>query len=201
MALPIGLLVTVLVLAGGGLAVAAGARYVVGRITGDQEGTDRLVSAKSVKDKDVTLTVSQVIHTPDFTRVTVMASNDRPNSITLPLFQNCTLRGADGTTLQADSFRSDWSETLAPGTHGQRGIVVFPGHLPELGALGVAELRDRLRSRLRRPKEPHRDGPGLAPAVRRCPLRSRRPGIPAPARPAAVVGFTSQRPIGVIGGR
>ena len=72
-----------------------------------------------------------VIHTPDFTRVTVMASNDRPNSITLPLFQNCTPRGADGTTLQADSFRSDWSETLAPGTHDQRGIVVFPGHLPD----------------------------------------------------------------------
>ena len=130
MALPVGLLVTVLVLAGGGLAVAVGARYVVGWITGGQEGVDRLVSAKTVKDKDVTLTVSQVIHTSDFTRVTVTASNDRPNSITLPLFQNCTLRGADGTTLQADSFRSDWSETLAPGTHGQRGVVVFPGHLP-----------------------------------------------------------------------
>lgn len=112
------------------------------------------------------LTVSQVIHTSDFTRGTVTASNDRPNSIILPLFQNCTLRGAGRTTLQADSFRSDWSETLAPGTHGQRGVVVFPGHLPS--SLASRRSASRRSSRpASEPQEPHREWFGLAPAVRR----------------------------------
>ena len=103
MALPIGLLVTVLVLAGGGLAVAAGARYVVGRITGDQEGTDRLVSAKSVTGQGRHADRVGSSSTPRASPGSpTMASNDRPTSITLPLFQNCTLRGADGTTLQAN---------------------------------------------------------------------------------------------------
>jgi hypothetical protein len=37
--------------------------------------------------------------------------------------------GSDGTTLQADPFRSHWSNTLAPGIP-QRGVIVFSGHLP-----------------------------------------------------------------------
>ena len=46
-----------------------------------------------------------------------------------PLYGYCVFAGSDGTTLQADPFRSRWSDTLAPGIL-QRGVIVFSGHLP-----------------------------------------------------------------------
>lgn len=129
--LPVGILVTALVLAAGGWAVAAGTRYAVGWITGNEDGPNRLVEPVSGGSSGVRLTVTEVRHTQHFTRVTASVDNGLRNSITLPLFQNCTLRGADGTTLQADPFRSSaWAESVAAGAKGQAGTIVFPGHLP-----------------------------------------------------------------------
>jgi len=50
-------------------------------------------------------------------------------TVSLPLYGYCVFTGSDGTTLQADPFRSHWSNTLAPGFP-QRGVIVFSGHLP-----------------------------------------------------------------------
>jgi hypothetical protein len=137
--LPVGILVTVLVLAVGGWAVAAGTRYAVGWITGNEDGPNRLVQPVSGGSRGVALTVTDVWHTPHFTRVAASVDNGLRNSISLPLFQNCTLRGADGTTLQADPFRSStWAESVPAGVKGQAGTIVFPGHLPN--AVATASL-------------------------------------------------------------
>lgn len=50
--------------------------------------------------------------------------------MSLPLSGFCSLVGDDRTTLEADSFKSQWSETLAPGSS-QRGTITFNGHLPD----------------------------------------------------------------------
>lgn len=138
MSLPVGLLVAVLVLAAGGWAVASGTRYAVGWVTGTEDGPDRLVRPASSTSRGVTLTITAVRHTPHFTRVTATVDNRLKNSISLSLFQNCAVRGADGTTLQADPFRSDWTESVAAGVQGQGGTIVFPGHVPD--AVATASL-------------------------------------------------------------
>jgi hypothetical protein len=70
-----------------------------------------------------------VTYTAHFTQVGVAASNQTDTSLTLPVFDNCVFTGSEGTTLQADPFRSHWSETLPPGSL-QRGVIIFSGHLP-----------------------------------------------------------------------
>jgi hypothetical protein len=59
----------------------------------------------------------------------VAARNDTDTTVSLPLYGYCVFTGSDGTTLQADPFRSHWSDTLPPGIL-QRGTIVFSGHLP-----------------------------------------------------------------------
>ena len=78
----------------------------------------------------LTLTVESVTYTAHFTQVGVAARNQAGTSLSLPLYENCVFTGSDGTTLQADPFRSRWSETLAPGSF-QSGTIIFPGHLPD----------------------------------------------------------------------
>ncbi|TCO43635.1 hypothetical protein EV646_112212 [Kribbella antiqua] len=79
----------------------------------------------------LTLTVAKVERTRHFTRVEVtIKNNTESSSITLPLFENCVFSAADGTTLKADDFRSQWSQTVPPGAF-QRGTITFPGHLPD----------------------------------------------------------------------
>lgn len=122
---------------GGGVAITAGVRYAVGYVTGNESGPDVLVRPVSGRAGGLTLTVEKVQYTDHFTRVTVVARNGGRESVGLPLFDNCVFAGADGTTLQADPFRSRWSETLAPGGT-QRGIITFPGKLPD--RVGEASL-------------------------------------------------------------
>lgn len=55
-----------------------------------------------------------VTYTAYFTRVGVAARNQTGAAVSLPLYGYCLLTGCDGTTLQADPFRSCWSDTLAP---------------------------------------------------------------------------------------
>lgn len=131
--LPVVLLVTCLVLGGGGYAVSQAARYAVGWVTGGEAGTQVLSANRSTISRGVTLRVDSIEETAHFTRVTAVVTNGLDNQITLTLFSNCTLRAEDGTTLEADAFRSDWTESIGPGnTH--RGIVTFIGHLPHLAA-------------------------------------------------------------------
>jgi len=128
--LPRALLTVVLVVGVGGLAATAGIRYAVGYITGNEPGTSRLAEPASASAGGLTLTVESVTYTAHFTQVGVAARNQAGTSLSLPLYENCVFTGSDGTTLQADPFRSRWSETLAPGSF-QSGTIIFPGHLPD----------------------------------------------------------------------
>jgi hypothetical protein len=123
------LLIAVLVIGVGGLAVTAGVRYAVGYITGNEPGTSRLAEPVTASAGGLTLTVESVTYTAHFTRVGVAARNDTDTTVSLPLYGYCVFTGSDGTTLQADPFRSHWSDTLPPGIL-QRGTIVFSGHLP-----------------------------------------------------------------------
>ena len=126
----VGVAVAVLLIGGGGLAIAYGVATVTAFITGNQTGTERLVGGPVVVDtQGVSTTVRSVEHTQDFTRVEITVQNGLPNTITLPVFRNATLTAADGTTLGADPFRSSWNETIAPGQPSS-GVLVFGGHLP-----------------------------------------------------------------------
>lgn len=122
-------MVFVIVLGVGGFAVTRGVRYVVNYTTGKESGPDRLVSQVVRNSPGLILTVEKVEDTPHFTRVELTVKNNTAaTSITLPLFQNSVFSAADGTTLQADEFRSQWSQTVPPGAF-QRGTITFPGHL------------------------------------------------------------------------
>jgi hypothetical protein len=132
------LLIAFLVLGVGRFAVAAGVRYAAGYITGNEPGTDRLVKPVTVSEHGLTLTVERVTYTAHFTRVVLLAHNETGTSLSLPLFGNCVFAGDDGTTLEADGFRSRWSTTLAPGSL-QRGTITFKGHLPD--SVSRASLR------------------------------------------------------------
>jgi hypothetical protein len=125
----VGVAVAVLLIGGGGLAIAYGVATATAFITGNQSGTERLVGGPVEVDvQGVTTTVRSVEHTQDFTRVEITVQNGLPNTISLPVFGNATLT-ADGTTLGADPFRSSWNETIAPGQPSS-GVLVFGGHLP-----------------------------------------------------------------------
>lgn len=129
--LPVALLVAVLVIGVGGWAVTQGVRYAVGYVTGNEPGSERLLQPASASAGGLTLTVESVKHTAHFTRVGIAARNESQAPLTLPLFKNCLLVSeSDGTTLEAEPFKSRWSEQLAPGSL-QRGTVTFGGHLPD----------------------------------------------------------------------
>lgn len=129
LSLPLALVSVLLVIGVGGLAVTAGIRYAVGYATGNEPGTSRLVRPATARAEGLALTVQSVTYTAHFTRIDLAARNQTATSVSLPLFDNCVLTGSEGTTLEADPFRSHWSETLAPGSL-QRGVVIFNGHLP-----------------------------------------------------------------------
>jgi hypothetical protein len=129
---PIGvaILVVLLVVGGGGWAVAQGVRYATGYLTGNETGVERLVQSASVTDQGLTLAVDSVVQTAHFTRVGIVVTNGLGNTVTLPLFNNAYLSSGDGVSLEADAFRSDFGDTLAPGAV-RRGTIVFVGHPPE----------------------------------------------------------------------
>jgi hypothetical protein len=128
--LPVAVLIIVLVIGVGGWAITEGVRYAVGYITGNESGTERLRRPASATADGLTLTVESVEHTRHFTRVRLAAQNDGANALTLPLFKNANLIGADGTTLEANPFKSRWSDNVAPGSL-QRGTITFDSHLPD----------------------------------------------------------------------
>lgn len=123
------LLIAFLVIGVGGAAATEGIRYAVGYFTGNEPGTSRLAEPATASTGGLTLTVESVTYTAHFTQVGVAARNQTETSLSLPLFDNCVFTGSEGTTLQADPFRSRWSDTLAPGSL-QRGVIIFSGHLP-----------------------------------------------------------------------
>jgi hypothetical protein len=122
--------VVLLVVGVGGFAATQGIRYAVDYFSGKETGPNVLVSEVTKTNAAVTLTVVRVENTRHFTRVEVTVKNKTStDSIVLPLFKNCVFSAADGTTLEADPFRSQWSDSIAPGAF-RRGTITFPDHLP-----------------------------------------------------------------------
>lgn len=111
---------------------AVGVRHVAGYITGKESGIPRLVTPVSGRSGGLTLRVEKVENTAHFTRVELLGTNRGATTVTLPLFGNCVLSSTDGTTLEADPFRSEWAESIAPGAT-RRGTVILVGHLPDAG--------------------------------------------------------------------
>ncbi len=123
------LLTVLLVIGVGGFVVTWGVQYAVGYVTGNESGEDRLAAPAAASAAGLTLTVSRFEETRHFTRLTVSVHNDVGESLALPLYGNCVLTGGDGTTIEADAFRSDWSDSVAAGAR-QSGTIVVNGHLP-----------------------------------------------------------------------
>jgi hypothetical protein len=123
------IMVVLIVIGIGGLAVSAGAQYATGYLSGKEIGPDALVKPKSAKSGQLRISVEHVYYTSHFTRVELTARNSGDDSVDLPLFGYCVFTGKDGTTLQADSFKSQWSTAVPPGAL-TRGTVTFPGKLP-----------------------------------------------------------------------
>jgi len=135
--LPAAILIAVLAIGLGGWGVAMGARYAVGYVTGNESGTEQLKRPARGTADGLTLTVESVQRTAHFTRVKI-AARSTTDAFTFRLFlHGCVLRGADGSTIEADMFRSRWTEELSPRSL-QRGTVTFKGHLP--GSVKRAEL-------------------------------------------------------------
>lgn len=125
-------LVTLLLLGGGGWLLAAGASYAVGYFSGNEEGTQRLARQVVTEAQGVTVTVLGIQSTAHFTRVEIHVRNGTSSSMSLPLFHNAILIAPDGTTFDADSFRSSWQPEIPPG--GQRkGTINFESQLPDTG--------------------------------------------------------------------
>jgi hypothetical protein len=139
--LALALVIGLLALGGGGWAITEGVRLGVGYVTGNEPGTDRLVQPVDGTVGGLTLKVENVWHTWHFTRVRVAADNNSASSLSLPLFGYCHFTGQDGTTLEADAFRSRWSTELPPGVL-QRGAITFKGHIPD--AVRQASLSFRI---------------------------------------------------------
>lgn len=125
----VAVVVALLVLGGGGLVVTLGVRYVTGYVTGNETGVERLTAPLQSTDQGLTLGVESVVHTPRFTRVGVAVTNDLGSTVRLPLYGNAFLSTEGGETLEADAFRSDFSDTIPPGAV-RSGTLVFVGHPP-----------------------------------------------------------------------
>lgn len=121
-----------LVVGGGilGLVLTVGIRYVTGWVTGDEPGVDRLAETVTVDDRGLSVSVTAFEETRHYTRVLVQVSNGVGNPITVPLFENVSLVGGDGTPLKVDHWRSDWNQSINPGVR-HKGALVFGGHLPD----------------------------------------------------------------------
>lgn len=128
--LPFAIITTIVVAGVLGLGLTAGVRYAAGWVTGNEPGVDRLAQTVTVEDRGLSMSVTAFEETRHFTRLRVQVTNDVGNSISLPLFGNVSLVGADGTAIEVDHRRSDWNTRLNSGVR-QNGTLIFDGHLPD----------------------------------------------------------------------
>lgn len=123
------LVLVLAVLAVVGLALAFGVRYVSGLVTGNEPGVERLEAQQGIERSGVALTVLSVLETDHFTQVRASVRNSLEFTVTLPVYKNAVLTPDGGESLEADPFRSSWTDSIPPGAERQ-GRITFPGHLP-----------------------------------------------------------------------
>ena len=76
----------------------------------------------------VVTTIERVDQRGDITEIELTVQNNLADTITLPL-SVAALMSADGTTVSADPFAGDWTESIPAGVL-RRGTIVFKGTLP-----------------------------------------------------------------------
>ncbi|HET8643217.1 MAG TPA: hypothetical protein VFM37_14870 [Pseudonocardiaceae bacterium] len=124
------------VLTGG---VAYGGWYATAWLTGTESGADVLAGPYTVEVEPLTITIDAVEVTRHLTKVDLTVVNrSGHDTITLPLFGNCTLN-AGGSTMGTLFWGSDWQEAVPPGGERSVGTIVFNGR-PAPGAT-TATLR------------------------------------------------------------
>jgi hypothetical protein len=124
------LVVCLIVIGGGGLVISGATRYGTAWFTGNEHGPNRLVSPVTSNVGGLSLTVNRIEQTPHFTRVSFIVRNRSATVVSMPIDGgNCELIAGDGTTREAQAFRSEWNESLSQGAV-RTGVVVFGGHLP-----------------------------------------------------------------------
>jgi hypothetical protein len=136
-------LVVILVLCGaGGWAVAYGAQWAGQRAIAffeeqtkspgerklEDPGVERLGGTTSSTTGVLTLTVTSVRVNDQVTVLTVTASNQGRDPLTLPLFGSAQLTVPGAATLQPDPFVGTWTETI-PAEGEATGTIVFDGVL------------------------------------------------------------------------
>ena len=130
LAVPVGVLLTVVLMAGLGVGAVAGARYLMEWLGAVGAGVPRLAEPRTVERDGLRLTVTGIEETRHYTRAAVTVRNRVGNRVDLVVGGgNCTLRDADGQVLEADPFKRGWTTTVPDGAT-QRGTIIFKGHLP-----------------------------------------------------------------------
>ncbi|MHA7207929.1 FHA domain-containing protein [Arthrobacter sp. MDT1-65] len=128
--LAVTLLVTSLLLGGGGWLVTAAVSNAVGYFSGNEDGVQRLESQVVTEVQGVKVTVLGVKSTPHYTRVEIRVDNGTSSPIALHLFHNTTLTAPDGTTFEADPSRSSWQPEIPPAGV-RKGTINFENQLPQ----------------------------------------------------------------------
>jgi hypothetical protein len=124
------LVVGVAIFAIGGAVTAAAGRYAMNWLTGHESGQDRLARDAHHTVSGIGVTVTALVQTPHFTRVTIDVDNETGSPITLPIDQdNAVLVSGDGTRCHAKLVGSEWTESIATGQI-EHGVITFAGHLP-----------------------------------------------------------------------
>jgi MFS family permease len=134
-------LAIVLVLGIGGLIVSWAVRAVVHELglivetvpglpdTFEKNAVERLTKQGTGRSGPLTLKVKSLKQGPRTVRAEVTVTNSGGDSVSLPLFGYCTLAAADGTTLNANASRSQWSNSVVGGGT-LSGVIVFDGVFP-----------------------------------------------------------------------
>lgn len=135
------ILLIVLILGIGGVAVswvtraaAQLAGFSVGAVPGlpnsfDKNAVERLAKQRTGRSGPLSLTVKSVKQGSRTVRAEVVVKNSGSQSVSLPLYGYCTLAAADGTTLNANAFASQWSSSIPAGGT-LSGVLVFDGVFP-----------------------------------------------------------------------
>jgi hypothetical protein len=114
----------------GGFAITAGAEYVAGYLSGNENGEDQLIKPVGKTVDNLTITVDNVTNTSHFTRIRITVTNKGKDPVSLPLDGNAIFTSAEGNSIRADGSRSDWPQQFAAGQV-ERGTIIFKGHLPQ----------------------------------------------------------------------
>lgn len=128
--LAVTLLATLFLLGGGGWLVTAAVSNAVGYLSGNEDGVERLESQVVTEVQGVKVTVLGVQSTPHYTRVEIRVNNGTSSPIALHLFHNATLTAPNGTTFEADPFRSSWQPEIPPAGV-RKGTINFESDLPQ----------------------------------------------------------------------